>query len=152
MFLNLPLSLARKFNGSAKVIKVGVANEDVTCRILTVKGPYTTARRAYTSFSSHCRPNVNLVQKSMQDLVAAGLGIFKVINKVKFFFIKCCPVMTFSRSWPNKTSLRKTTEQHSSRMMTSLLQAISSQCQRVIHFKLNSMHLEREQHYHHCFS
>ena len=52
--------------------------------------------------------------------------------------------MTFSRSWPNTTSLRKTTEQHSSRMMTSLLQAISSQCQRVIHFKLNSMHLERE--------
>ena len=83
MFLNLPLSLARKFNGSAKVIKVGVANEE--CRILTVKGPYTTARRAYTSFSSHCRPNVNLVQKSMQDLVAAGLGIFKVINKLKFF-------------------------------------------------------------------
>ncbi|CAH3165565.1 unnamed protein product [Pocillopora meandrina] len=74
-----------KFNGSAKVIKVGLANEDVTCRILTVKGPYTTACRAYTSFSSHCRPNVYLVQKSMQDLVAAGLGIFKVINKLKMF-------------------------------------------------------------------
>ena len=78
--------MARKFNGSAKVIKVGLANEDVTCRILTVKGPYTTARRAYTSFSSHCRPNVNLVQNSMQDLVAAGLGIFKVINKLKIFY------------------------------------------------------------------
>ena len=85
MFSNLPLSLASKFNGSAKVIKVGVANEDVTLEILIVKGPYTTACRVYTSFSSHCRPNVNLVQKSMQDLVAAGLGIFKVINKLKIF-------------------------------------------------------------------
>ena len=86
MFLNLPLSLASKFNCSAKVIKVGVANEDVTCRILTMKGPYTTACRTYTSFSSHCCPNVNLVQKSTQDLVAAGLGIFKVINKLKSFY------------------------------------------------------------------
>ena len=85
VFLNLPLSLARKFNGSAKVIKVGVANEDVTLEILTVKGPYTTAHRVYTSFSSHCLPNVNLVQKSRQDLAAAGLGIFKVINKLKIF-------------------------------------------------------------------
>ena len=85
MFSNLPLSLASKFNGSAKVIKVGVTNEDVTLEILIVKGPYTTARRVYTSFSSHCRPNVNLVQKSMQDLAAAGLGIFKVINKLKIF-------------------------------------------------------------------
>ena len=85
VFLNLPLSLASKFNGSAKVIKVGVANEDVTLEILTVKGPYTTARRVYTSFSSHCCPNVSLVQKSMQDLAAAGLGIFKVINKLKIF-------------------------------------------------------------------
>ncbi|RMX55260.1 hypothetical protein pdam_00021358 [Pocillopora damicornis] len=74
-----------KFNGSAKVIKVGVANEDVTLEILTVKGPYTTAHRVYTSFSSHCLPNVNLVQKSRQDLAAAGLGIFKVINKLKIF-------------------------------------------------------------------
>ena len=85
VFLNLPLSLASKFNGSAEVIKVGVANEVVTLEILTVKGPYTTARRVYTSFSSHCRPNVSLVQKSMQDLAAAGLGIFKVINKLKIF-------------------------------------------------------------------
>ena len=53
--------------------------------------------------------------------------------------------MTFSRSWPNMTSLHKTTEQHSQGMMTGLLlQAISSQCQRVIHFKLDSMPLERE--------
>ena len=36
VFLNLPLSLASKFNGSAKVIKVGVANEDVTLEILRV--------------------------------------------------------------------------------------------------------------------
>ena len=68
------------------MIKVGVANEDVTLRILTMKGPYTTARRVYSSFSSHCRPNVNLVQKSMQDLAAAGLGIFKVINKLNIFY------------------------------------------------------------------
>ena len=67
-------------------------------------------------------------------------------------FIKCCPMMTFSRSWPNITSLCKTTDQPSWRMMRSLLQAISSQCQRVIHFKLNSMPLEREQHCRHCFS
>ena len=65
---------------------MGVTNEDVTLRILTMKGPYTTARRIYTSFSSHCRPNVSLVQKSMQDLAAAGLGIFKVINKLKIFY------------------------------------------------------------------
>ena len=65
---------------------MGVANEDVTLRILTMKGPFTTARRVYTSFSSHCRPNVSLVQKSMQDLEAAGIGIFKVINKLKFFY------------------------------------------------------------------
>ena len=68
------------------MIKVGVANEDVTLRILTMKGPYTTARRIYSSFSSHCRPNVNLVQKSMQDLAAAGLGIFKVINKLNICY------------------------------------------------------------------
>ena len=85
VFLNLPLSLASKFNGSAKVIKVGVANEDVTLEILTVKGPYTTACCVYTSFFSHCLPNVNLVQKSRQDLAAAGLGILKVINKLKIF-------------------------------------------------------------------
>ena len=65
---------------------MGVANEDVTLRILTMKGPYTTARRVYSSFSSHSRPNVNLVQKSMQDLAAAGLGIFKVINKLNIFY------------------------------------------------------------------
>ena len=113
VFLNLPFSLVSKFNGSAKVIKVGVANEDVTLEILPVKGPYTTAHRVYTSFSSHCLPNVNLVQKSRQDLAAAGLGIFEVINKLKIFLIKCCPEMTFSRSWPNITSLCKTTKQHS---------------------------------------
>ena len=65
---------------------MGVANEDVTLRMLTMKGPYTATRRVYSSFSSHCRPNVNLVQKSMQDLAAAGLGIFKVISKLKIFY------------------------------------------------------------------
>ena len=65
---------------------MGVANEDVTLRILTMKGPFTTARRVYTSFTSHCHPNVSLVQKSMQDLEAAGIGILKVINKLKIFY------------------------------------------------------------------
>ena len=70
---------------------MGVANEVITLRILTMKGPCTTACRINTSFSLHCHPNVNLVQKSMQDLAAAGLGIFKVINKLKFFY-KMLPI------------------------------------------------------------
>lgn len=72
--------------GPAKAIKVGVASEDVTLRVLMMNGPYTTARRIYTSFSSYCHPNVSLVQQSTQELEAAGLGMFKVINKLKIFY------------------------------------------------------------------
>ena len=51
-----------------------------------MKGPYTTARCVYTRFSSHCQPNVSSVQKSMQQLQDAGLGVFRVENKLKIFY------------------------------------------------------------------
>ena len=64
---------------------MSVPSEEVTLRVLMMKGPYMTAHRIYTSFSSHCRPNVSLVQKPMQELQDAGLGEFKVVNKLKIF-------------------------------------------------------------------
>ena len=64
---------------------MGVPSEEVTLGLLMMKGPYTTACRIYTSFSSHCRPNVSLVQKLMQELQDAGLGEFKIVNKLKIF-------------------------------------------------------------------
>ena len=65
---------------------MGVPSEEVTLGVLMMKGPYTTARLIYTSCSSHCCPNVSLVQKSMQELQDAGLGEFKVVNKLKIFY------------------------------------------------------------------
>ena len=50
-----------------------------------MKGPYTTARRVYTSFSSHCWPNVSSVRKSMQQLQDAGLGVFRVEQQAEDF-------------------------------------------------------------------
>ncbi|XP_078384848.1 uncharacterized protein LOC144667332 [Oculina patagonica] len=70
----------------ARKCDVGVTNEDVSSRILLMKGPYTTTRRIYTSFSSHCRPNVNLVEQSMKELEAAGLGMYKQIKRLKIFY------------------------------------------------------------------
>ena len=50
-----------------------------------MKGPYTTASRVYTSFSSHCWPNVSSVRKSMQQLQDAGLGVFRVEQQAEDF-------------------------------------------------------------------
>lgn len=49
-------------------------------------GCFTEGRRVYTSFSSRCRPTVAMVQKSMEDLQEAGLGIFKVVNNLIIFY------------------------------------------------------------------
>ena len=51
-----------------------------------MKGPFTTARRVSTSFSSQCRPRVNIVQASMEELQVSGLGTFKVVGKLKVFY------------------------------------------------------------------
>ena len=56
--------------------------------ILMIPGPFTEGRRVYTSFSSRCRPTVAMVQKSMEDHQAAGLGIFKVVNNLRVFYKK----------------------------------------------------------------
>ena len=82
-----------------------------------MKGPYTTARRIYTSFSSYCRPNVSLVQKSMQELQDAGLGEFKVVNKLKIF-IRLYQVMIFSLNWQSTMHRWRNIRQLSSRKMT----------------------------------
>ena len=67
-------------------MKVGVAVEDVTKQVLEMPGPYTTARRVYTSFSSSCRPKVSMVEKAMENLQQAGFGTYKIVNKLKVFY------------------------------------------------------------------
>ena len=69
-----------------KSLKVGVAVEDVMKRVLEMPGPYTTARRVYTSFSSSCRPNVSMVQKAMENVQESGFGTYKMVNKLKVFY------------------------------------------------------------------
>ena len=71
---------------SEKSLKVGVAVEDVMKRVLEMPGPYTTARRVYTSFSSSCRPNVSMVQKAMENVQESGFGTYKMVNKLKVFY------------------------------------------------------------------
>lgn len=67
-------------------MKVGVTSDEVTLRVLLIKGPFTTARHIYTSFSSSRHPKVSLVEKSMQELEDAGLGAFTFLNKLKIFY------------------------------------------------------------------
>ena len=71
---------------SEKSLKVGVAVEDVMKRVLEMPGPYTTARRVYTSFSSSCRPNVSMVQKAMENVQESGFCTYKMVNKLKVFY------------------------------------------------------------------
>ena len=77
---------ACKLNSNTKCVKVGVAIEDVIQRVLKMKGPYTTARHVYTSFSSHCRPKVRMAQEAMKSLETSLLGKFKEHNKLKVFY------------------------------------------------------------------
>ena len=49
---------------------------------------FTTARRVYTSFSFRCRPPVAIVQEAMEELQKNGLGIFKMVEKLKVFYKK----------------------------------------------------------------
>lgn len=63
-----------------------MTEDQVKDKILRMKGPFTTARRVSTSFSSQCRPKVDIVQASMEALQASGLGIFKVVSKLKIFY------------------------------------------------------------------
>ena len=114
LFLNL--LQACKVNPS-KAVKVGVPSEEVTLRVLMMKGPYMTAHHIYTSFSSHCHSNVSLVQKSMQELQDAGLGEFKVLNKLKIF-IRLYQVMIFSLNWQSTMYQWRNIRQLSSRKMT----------------------------------
>jgi hypothetical protein len=76
---------ACKLNSSNKSVKVGVAIDVIQC-ILKMKGPYTTGRRVYTSFSSHCRPKISMVQEAMKSLETSNLGKFKEHNKLKVFY------------------------------------------------------------------
>ncbi|XP_044184740.1 uncharacterized protein LOC122964877 [Acropora millepora] len=66
--------------------KVGVPNEEVAKRILQMPAKFTTARRVYTSFSSRCRLPVAIVQEAMEELQKNGLGIFKIVEKLKVFY------------------------------------------------------------------
>lgn len=77
---------ACKLNSSNKSVKVGVAIEDAIQRILKMKGPYTTGRRVYTSFSSHCWPKISMVQEAMMSLETSNLGKVKEHNKLKVFY------------------------------------------------------------------
>lgn len=72
----------------SEVVKVGVRSEEIKKRILQVPGPFTTARRVYTSFSSRNRPSAQTVQLSMEELENDGLGTFKIVNKLKVFYKK----------------------------------------------------------------
>ena len=49
---------------------------------------YLCARAIFlrTSFSSRCRPPVAIVQEAMEELQKNGLGIFKIVEKLKVFY------------------------------------------------------------------
>lgn len=103
-----------------------------------MKGPYTTARRVYTSFSSHCRPNVSLVQKSMQQLQDAGLGVFRVENKLKIFY-KALPSDDLQ---PKLAKYNVSLEEYRRLFLkktTSLPPVTSKPFQRITHFLNNLM-------------
>ena len=67
-------------------IKVGISQDQVMKKILMLPGLFAEGRRVYTSFSSRCRPILGMVQRSMEDLEAAGFGIFKLVSNLRIFY------------------------------------------------------------------
>ena len=50
--------------------------------ILTSKGPYTTLARVRTSFTARIRPSVKVIETAMKQLQKAGLGSFKIVDRL----------------------------------------------------------------------
>ena len=54
--------------------------------ILTSKGPYTTLARVRTSFTVRIRPSVKVIETAMKQLQKAGLGSFKIVDRLRIFY------------------------------------------------------------------
>ena len=80
--------------------KLVCQTKKVAKRIVQMLAKFTTARRIYTSFSSRCRPTVAIVQEAMEELQKNGLGIFKMVEKLKVFFIKSQLKWISNQNWP----------------------------------------------------
>ena len=50
--------------------------------ILTSKGPYTTLARVRTSFTARIRPSAKVIETAMKQLQKAGLGSFKIVDRI----------------------------------------------------------------------
>ena len=107
-----------------------MANEEVAKRILQMPAQFTTARRVYTSFSSHCRPPVAIVQEAMEELQKNGLGIFKMVEKLKVFYKKS-PEMDLQPKLANYgislEEFTKTFNQEDDRLTSQNKEAIAEQ-------------------------
>ena len=67
-------------------MKLGISKSDIHKRHLDISGPYTTAKRVYTSFTSRNRPTALAVKNCMEDLQQQGLGTYKYINKLHCYY------------------------------------------------------------------
>ena len=54
--------------------------------ILTSKGPYITSARVRTSFTARILPNVKVIETAMKQLQKAGLGSFKIVDRLRIFY------------------------------------------------------------------
>lgn len=71
-----------------ETVKLGVGDDDIMKRLLEIPGPYATARRVYTSYSSLSRPTASMVKNCMTQLQEQGLGTYKIVNKHNVYYKK----------------------------------------------------------------
>ena len=55
-------------------VKIGITQEDIERKILTINGPCCSISRCCTSFSSNLRPTASKVEDDMMNLQERGLG------------------------------------------------------------------------------
>ena len=67
-------------------VKVGLNDEEIKVKVLTLPGPFCTRKRIYSSFSSSQRTSPQHTEKCMKELEAIGLGKCVINGKVLVFY------------------------------------------------------------------